>query len=280
MTYTDIGGKNLTCKETNLCGNGGFVPFGFNGIIKGAAKCFYAYIGFDVIATTGEEVIKPKRTIPLSILLTLIIVSVCYIGVSIVVSLMVPYYIFDMSAPLSEVFNYVGLEWAYFVVTTGAIISLATGLYASMFPMPRVVYSMSNDGLLFQFLSFLTPKLNTPLWASLLTGLLAGLLVLLFDLNQLIDMMSIGTLIAYSLVSACCLSLRYKTNVYESSINRSNKLLDKILYGIFGYSPEPLYKRLFLPSETKPSQATSHLANTIIFLSSIFYSFIKLYFVI
>lgn len=277
MTFTDIGGRNLTCKEANLCGDGGFVPFGFNGIIKGAAKCFYAYIGFDVIATTGEEVIKPKRTIPLSIVLTLVIVTVCYIGVSIVVSLMVPYYIFDKSAPLSEVFSYVGLEWAYYIVTIGAIISLATGLYASMFPMPRVVYSMSTDGLLFQFLSFLTPKLNTPLWASLLTGLLAGVLVLLFDLNQLIDMMSIGTLIAYSLVSACCLSLRYKTNAYENSKSNSNKLLDNILYGIFGYSSEPLYRRFFFPSETKPSQATSHLANTIIFLSSIVKQVFKLF---
>ncbi|RNA27609.1 high affinity cationic amino acid transporter 1-like isoform X1, partial [Brachionus plicatilis] len=269
MSYTDIGGRNLTCKESNVCGNGGFVPFGFNGIIKGAAKCFYAYIGFDVIATTGEEVMRPKRTIPISILLTLLIVSVCYIGVSVVVSLMVPYYVFDKSAPLSEIFNYVGLEWAYYVVTTGAIISLATGLYASMFPMPRVVYSMATDGLLFQFLSFLTPKLNTPLWASLMTGFLAGLLVLLFDLNQLIDMMSIGTLIAYSLVSACCLSLRYKPNVHEDLVSKPQQFRAKILSLIFGYSPEPVYKRLFVPSETKPSRATSHLANTIIFLSMI-----------
>lgn len=271
MSYTDIGGRNLTCKESNLCGNGGFVPFGFGGIIKGAAKCFYAYIGFDVIATTGEEVIKPKKTIPISILLTLLIVSVCYIGVSVVVSLMVPYYIFDMSAPLSEVFSYVKLEWAYYIVTTGAIISLATGLYASMFPMPRVVYSMSTDGLLFQFLSYLTPKLNTPLWASLLTGLLAGILVLLFDLNQLIDMMSIGTLIAYSLVSACCLSLRYKSNSHERPIINSNNLISKFISALFGYSSEPLYRRLFLPSETKPSRTTSHLANTIVILSSIFF---------
>ncbi|CAF1049949.1 unnamed protein product [Brachionus calyciflorus] len=269
MNYTDIGGRNLTCKDSNLCGEGGFAPFGFNGIIKGAAKCFYAFIGFDVIATTGEEVIEPKRTIPISIVITLLIVSFAYMAVSTVVTLMVPYYVFDLSAPLSEAFNYVGLNWAYYIVTIGAIISLITSLYASMFPMPRVVYSMASDGLLFEFLSYLIPKLKTPFWASLLTGLLSGILVLLFDLNQLIDMMSIGTLLAYSLVSACTLSLRYKPNVYDHPISQPHGLKNKIVSFIFGYSTEPLYKRLFLPSADKPSRATSHLVNTITFLAMI-----------
>lgn len=100
--------------------------FGIQGVLKGAAKCFYAYIGFDVIATTGEEVINPKKTIPLSIISTLIVVSLCYVGVSFVISLMIPYYVFDMDAPLSEAFRYVGLDWASYVVSVGAIISLAT----------------------------------------------------------------------------------------------------------------------------------------------------------
>ncbi len=126
MSYIDISGNNLTCEVSRKCGSGGFMPFGVQGVLKGAAKCFYAYIGFDVIATTGEEVINPKRTIPLSIILTLIIVSLCYISVSFVISLMVPYYVFDMNAPLSMAFSYVDLDWASYVVSIGAIVSLAT----------------------------------------------------------------------------------------------------------------------------------------------------------
>ena len=73
---------------------------------------------------------------------------------------------------------------------------------------PRVVYSMATDGLIFRWLGWIAPKLNTPTAASLFTGIFAAIMVLIFDLNQLIDMMSIGTLMAYSLVSICTLVLR------------------------------------------------------------------------
>lgn len=153
-----------------------------------------------------------------------------------------------------------------------------------MFPMPRVVYSMANDGLLFQWLAYLAPRLKTPVLASLVTGLLAGFLVLIFDLNQLIDMMSIGTLLAYSLVSTCTLVLRYipsttsSTSIEPSTTTETpanapaepattqltnDRLVDKILNYIFGKSNESLFYRLFWPASTKSNLATSHLVNTI-----------------
>jgi amino acid transporter len=77
-----------------------------------------------------------------------------------------------------------------------------------MFPMPRVVYSIASDGLIFKQLAIVMPRLKTPVTAAIASGLLAGLLALIFDLNQLIDMMSIGTLMAYSVVAVCVLVLR------------------------------------------------------------------------
>jgi amino acid transporter len=126
MTYVDLSGDNYTCEESQLCGTGGFFPFGFQGVIKGASKCFYAFIGFDVIATTGEEVRNPKVTIPLSIIFTLFTVATCYISISFVASLMVPYYVYNADAPISFAFNYIGWTWASYVVSAGAIVSLAT----------------------------------------------------------------------------------------------------------------------------------------------------------
>lgn len=125
-TWVDIDGNNQTCASSGRCGSGGFLPFGVYGVVKGSAKCFYAFIGFDAIATTGEEVVNPKRNIPLSIVITLLTVATCYISVSIVLTLMIPYYIVDVSIPVPQAFDYVQLHWATPIVTVGAMASLIT----------------------------------------------------------------------------------------------------------------------------------------------------------
>ena len=94
-SWIDSHGTTQTCSSYEKCGKGKFMPFDFTGIVNGAAKCFYAYIGFDAIASTGEEVVNPKRNIPLSILITLGIVSTLYCFLSGVLTLMIPYYIID-----------------------------------------------------------------------------------------------------------------------------------------------------------------------------------------
>ena len=139
-----------------------------------AAKCFYASIDFDAICSTGEEVQNPKRNIPLSIVITLFTVSFCYCVTSIVLTMMIPYYIINPDIPIPQAFEYVGMGWARYFVSIGAIASLATCLYASMFPMPRVVYSLASDGLIFRSLSYVMPKLKTPVAAALSSGLFAG----------------------------------------------------------------------------------------------------------
>uniref|UniRef100_A0A2H8U154 Low affinity cationic amino acid transporter 2 n=1 Tax=Melanaphis sacchari TaxID=742174 RepID=A0A2H8U154_9HEMI len=193
-------------------GEGGFMPFGWAGVTAGAAKCFYGFIGFDSVATTGEEAKKPKRDIPLAIILSLTIITFAYCCISSVLTLMWPYYNQDADAPFPYVYDHLGWTTVKWIVSSGAIFALFTSLIGTMFPLPRILYAMSCDGLLFSMFSDIHPKYQTPVLATLLSGFLAGAMSAIFNLEQLIDMMSIGTLLAYSIVCICVLILRYRND--------------------------------------------------------------------
>lgn len=187
-----------------------FAPFGISGIFTGAATAFYSYVGFDVIATSAEEAKNPHRNIPIAIIASLVICMVAYMAVAAVVTLMVPYALIDTTAPLSQAFAAHGATWAKYIIAVGAVCGLSTSLMTSIFPMPRIVYAIASDGLLPAWIGAVHPRLGTPAVATLICGTLAGLLALIFDLNALADMMSIGTLLAYTLVAASVLVLRYR----------------------------------------------------------------------
>ncbi|KAF5305654.1 hypothetical protein FQA39_LY18968 [Lamprigera yunnana] len=127
-------------------GNGGFAPYGFSGIIKGAATCFYGFIGFDCIATAGEEAKTPQKSIPIAIVVSLFIIFLSYFSISIVLTMILPYYLQDEEAPFPHVYDEIGWPIAKYLVTVGALCGLFSSLLGAMFPLPRVIYAMSSDG--------------------------------------------------------------------------------------------------------------------------------------
>ncbi|XP_073843911.1 cationic amino acid transporter 2 isoform X2 [Musca autumnalis] len=206
-----------TTNTTNLpegtdLGLGGFFPFGFTGTLKGAATCFFGFVGFDCIATTGEEVRNPRKNIPRSLMLSLLVIFLCYFGVSTVLTLMVPYYLQDANAPLPSAFKEVGWSFAMWIVSVGGLVGLLASLFGALFPLPRVMYSMAQDGLLFRFLGRIHPRYRVPVIGSIFAAIITALIAGLFDLAQLVNLLSIGTLLAYSVVAISITILRYMDN--------------------------------------------------------------------
>uniref|UniRef100_A0A182T7D7 Cationic amino acid transporter C-terminal domain-containing protein n=1 Tax=Anopheles maculatus TaxID=74869 RepID=A0A182T7D7_9DIPT len=211
-------------------GAGGFLPYGVAGVMAGAAKCFYGYVGFDCIATTGEEAQNPSRNIPLAIITSLIIIFISYFGVATVLTMALPYYLQNPIAPFPRLFDYLGWQEIKWIVSIGAIFSLCTNSLGAMFPLPRVLYAMSSDGLIYKQLRTVHPKTKTPLLATILSGIFSGTMAMLFNLHQLIDMMSIGTLLAYTIVAVSVLVLRYEqnTNFIVSTQTKSSTVVKQL----------------------------------------------------
>ncbi|XP_055628138.1 cationic amino acid transporter 2 isoform X2 [Toxorhynchites rutilus septentrionalis] len=204
-------------------GEGGFFPFGFEGTLRGAATCFFGFVGFDCIATTGEEVRNPRKAIPRAILFSLCIIFLAYFGVSTVLTLMWPYYKQDVNAPLPFVFNEIGWSFAKWTVAIGGIIGLVASLFGAMFPQPRIIYAMAQDGLIFHALGEVSPRFKTPVFGTLCAALLTGTMAGIFDLKALVNMLSIGTLMAYTVVAISILILRFSEESIHNSIPSTSK---------------------------------------------------------
>jgi cationic amino acid transporter 4 len=197
---------------------GGFTPFGFSGILSGAATCFYAYVGFDSIATSGEEARDPSFSIPVATFVSMSVVSLGYICVSAALTLMVPYTLINPTAALPDAFASHGITWARIVISVGALAGMTTTLFGSLFSLPRGVYAMAQDGLLFKVFARVNEKTQVPLITIGVCGLFSAFVALFFDIEKLVEFMSIGTLMAYTIVSAAVIILRYRPLVVRSDV--------------------------------------------------------------
>ncbi|XP_022090261.1 cationic amino acid transporter 4-like [Acanthaster planci] len=187
-----------------------FLPFGFAGAFSGAASCFFAFTGFDTIALSSEEALDHEKGVPRATGLSIVFAGLSYVAVSVSLTLTMPYYEIHEEAAFSYALALHGLVWAKYVVGLGALCGMFTSLLGTLFSLPRSVYAMANDGLLFAFLAKVSERTRVPVVAAVLFGLLSAVLAVVFDLAALVEFMSIGVLMAYAIVAGAVIVLRYK----------------------------------------------------------------------
>jgi basic amino acid/polyamine antiporter, APA family len=188
-----------------------FAPMGFSGISAGAAYIFFAYIGFDAVSTTAQEAKNPQRDLPIGIIASLLICTVLYILVAGVLTGMVPWSNVNIEAPLVGAFLDRGLVKASYLITAGALAGLTSVMLVMLLGQTRVLYSMANDGLLPRsFFAAVHPKFRTPYKNTILVGVLAGIIGSVTPIDKIANMVNIGTLLAFVIVCAAVMVLRYR----------------------------------------------------------------------
>ena len=185
-----------------------FLPNGMTGVLKGVSAVFFAYIGFDAISTTAEECANPQRDLPRGMIYSLIMCTVIYIVTALVITGLVNYTEFkNVTDPLAFVFERIGLQKVGFFISVTAVVAATSVLLVFQIGQPRIWMSMSRDGLLPGAFGKISKKYQTPGFATFVTGLIVGGLVLFIDDKLITDLTSIGTLFAFVLVSGGVLVL-------------------------------------------------------------------------
>jgi APA family basic amino acid/polyamine antiporter len=183
--------------------------FGVAGILTAAAVVFFAYTGFEALANLAEETRKPARDLPLGILGTLALSTVLYMGVSFVMVGMIRYDQIDEGAPIASAFRAVGANWAATLVSIAAVAGLTSVILVDLVGMGRIGFAISRDGLLPKAIGRVHPRWGTPWKVTIGTALLVMAISGFIPLTQLADLVSIGTLFAFIIVSVAVAILRY-----------------------------------------------------------------------
>jgi amino acid transporter len=184
-----------------------FAPNGLEGVFKGIASVFFAYIGFDAISTTAEECRNAQKDIPRATILTLILCTVIYIVLAFTLTGMVSYKELNVSDPLAFVFDKVGVPSMVGIVSVSAVIATTSVFLVFQLGQPRIFMSMARDGLLPKPFASIHPRYKTPAFSSMITGLMVALPTLFLNAQLVTDLASIGTLFAFMFVSAGVLVL-------------------------------------------------------------------------
>jgi APA family basic amino acid/polyamine antiporter len=185
-----------------------FMPFGWEGVMRGAALIFFAYIGFDAVSTAAEETISPQRNLPIGIILSLIICTVIYVIVAGLLTAAAPYSTLNVASPIANVLLTLGHRFEAGVVAVGAIAGLTTVMLVMYYGLTRVFLAMSRDNLLPKFFSTLNPRTHTPVRIILISGILMSLISGLLPLEDVAELVNIGTLAAFVIVCAGVIVLR------------------------------------------------------------------------
>jgi len=188
-----------------------FMPFGAGSVMSAAALVFFAFIGFDAVTSAAEEVKNPTKDLPIGIIGSLAICTVLYVAVAAIMTGIVPFMNFKgIDHPVSLALQYAGQDWIAGLVDLAAILGMSTVILVMAFGQTRILYAMSRDGLLPKKLSEVHPKYGTPFFATWMVGIIFGLIAAVVPLGVLAELVNIGTLAAFSLVSLAVIILRKK----------------------------------------------------------------------
>src|SRR5216684_1231468 len=184
--------------------------FGWSGVMTGAGIVFFAYIGFDAVSTAAQEAKNPQRDMPIGIIGSLLVCTVLYILVSGIATGVVPYAQLDVPDPIAVAADHAGMGWMGRMIKLGAIAGLSSVILVMLLGQSRVFYSMSRDGLLPPFVNKVHPKFQTPYITSIVTGVLVAFFAAILPIRDAASLVSIGTLLAFVIVSVGILVLRVR----------------------------------------------------------------------
>ncbi len=185
-----------------------FMPFGWEGVMGGAALIFFAYIGFDAVSTAGEEARNPQRDLPRGIIGSLVICTIIYIIVAALLTGIVPYTLLNVKDPVAFALAQVGERLASNLISVGAIAGLTSVLLVLLYGQSRIFFAMSRDGLLPAVFSQVHARFRTPVPVIMVTGAVAALVAGFMPIGQVAELANIGTLSAFAVVSVGVLVLR------------------------------------------------------------------------
>ncbi|MDD8020881.1 MAG: amino acid permease, partial [Acidobacteriota bacterium] len=192
-----------------------FMPFGFKGVMTSAAIVFLAFVGFDAVSTVAEETVNPQRDMPVGIMGSLIVATVLYIAVSAIMTGVVHYTKLNVADPVALVLNELHKPQASMVISVGALAGITSVLLVLLMGQPRIFFSMSRDGLLPEAFSKVHPRFKTPIATTLLTGGVVAIAAGLTPISVSSELVSIGTLFAFIIVSCGVILLRRQHPEYN-----------------------------------------------------------------
>ena len=185
-----------------------FLPFGVSGMLSGAALVFFAYLGFDAVSSAAEEVKNPQRNMPIGIIGSLLLCTILYVAVSLVLTGMVPYTELNVSDPVSYVMQLVHQDWIAGIISLGAVLGMMTVILVMSYGGTRLLYALGRDGLLPKSMAELSPKFKTPVKNTWVFAILVALCAGFVPLAKLTELVNMGTLVAFTIVSIGVIYLR------------------------------------------------------------------------
>lgn len=185
-----------------------FMPYGFSGVLSGAAVVFFAVFGYDTLTTAAEEAKDPQRDLPWAVVFSLAIAMLLYLGLSLVLTGIVPSSTLNNAAPVANAFTAIGLNWTMVAVSAAAVTGITSVLFANMLAGARIGFALSRDGLLPAWFSGVHPKFKTPHRATLILGVVTALAAGFFPLATVAKLVNVGMLSAFIVICGAIWVLR------------------------------------------------------------------------